>query len=413
MAARITAGRVALAAVAACALGLTAFLTAVRGVQYVGAIGRANGTLYDFGIFYRSAVAFWRGTAIYPPGQPNFSPPIAVVLLSPIAGAPAVVAYRVFVAVSLVVLVAALVWTAVAVHSRTGGAVAGVVALLATPALAATLGQGQVYALLAAGLATAWVLDRADHQRGAGIALGIVVACKPVLAPVLLWPLVRGRRRELVAALVTTAAATLAGAALVGPAQTLRYVRVALGGYPAHDVDNASLLTTGIRLVTPGREIPPLVDAPGLGWIAGVVVVALLTVTVVRAGRHELGLWALVAASLLASPLAWRGYLVVLYPGVIVLLATARTRLLGAFLVALLLVPHSLPSLWSDRASTGYITATLLGPLVLLATWAAFTEAASRPGEMAGDQSSSPGARRARGEQRAPVVRGPSALPDS
>jgi alpha-1,2-mannosyltransferase len=256
------------------------------------------------------------------------------------------------------------------------------------------------------------VLDRAGHQRGAGIALGVVVACKPVLLPVLLWPLLRGRRREVVAVLVTTLAATLVGAALVGPAQTLRYVRVALGGYPAHDLDNASLLTTGIRLVTPGREVPPLVDAPGLGWLAGVLVVALLAVTVARAGRHELGLWALVAASLLASPLAWRGYLVVLYPGVIVLLATARTRLLGVFVIALLLVPHTLPSLWSDPLSTGYVTATLLGPLVLLATWAAFTGAASPPGAGSGEEPTTAG-HRARAGDRAPVVPGSGAHPDS
>ncbi|GLZ49305.1 hypothetical protein Acsp06_54900 [Actinomycetospora sp. NBRC 106375] len=385
-------GRVSLAAGTVAALVLAVALTVLRGVQYLAAIPRANGNLYDFGIFYRSAVAFWHGTAVYPPGQPNFSPPVAVVLLSPVAAAPATIAYRVFVAVSVAVLVGALAWTARAVHARPAVVVGGIVALLATPALAATLGQGQVYALLAAGLATAWVLDRAGHEPGAGIALGVVVACKPVLAPVLLWPLLRGRRRELRASLITVVAATVAGVALVGPAQTLRYVRVALGGYPAHDLDNASLLTTGIRLVTPGREVVPLVDAPWLGWVVGAVVVALLAVTVVRAGRHELGLWAVVAASLLASPLAWRGYLVLLYPGVVVLLATARTRLLGMFLVALLLVPHSWPSVWTGRTSMGYLASTLLGPAVLLAVWAAFTGVAARsPEEASGQDPASPG----------------------
>ncbi len=50
----------------------------------------------------------------------------------------------------------------------------------------------------------------------------------------------------------------------------------------------------------------------------------LLTAYAVRSDESEMGLWALVAASLLASPVARHNYLVLLGPGILLLLARGR-----------------------------------------------------------------------------------------
>ena len=67
--------------------------------------------------------------------------------------------------------------------------------------------------------------------------------------------------------------------------------------------------------------------------------------------RHgpEVGLWVLVAASLLASPIAWHNYLVLLGPGILLLLA--RGRAAPAFLLlALQSIPAQWPLLWNTGA---------------------------------------------------------------
>ncbi len=88
-----------------------------------------------------------------------------------------------------------------------------------------------------------------------------------------------------------------------------------------------------------------------------------------------MGLWALVAASLLASPIAWNNYLVLLGPGVLLLLARgwAAPALL---LLALQSIPPLWPLLWQG---TNTIVATLALTLylyILIAHWLVFLVAA-------------------------------------
>src|SRR5215211_3756186 len=159
----------------------------------------------DFDSFWRSARAMLEGRNIYDTGVElvNLNPPLWTMLISPLGLLEPITAYRVFVLISLVVVVGYLTWTVEELLLGPGWTAVGVVMLLLSSPLLATLALGQVYPVLALGLVAAWVADRRDGQEISGAALGLVVALKPVLLPVLLWPLVRRRWRALLAALIS------------------------------------------------------------------------------------------------------------------------------------------------------------------------------------------------------------------
>ena len=102
----------------------------------------------------------------------------------------------------------------------------------------------------------------------------------------------------------------------------------------------------------------------------GVVVLTALRV------RHdpEMGLWALVAASLLAPPVSWHNYLVLLGPGILVLLARGWTSP-----ALLLLALQFVPPVWSEpwRHGSTVVAALVLNLYLcmLLAHWSAFVVA--------------------------------------
>jgi alpha-1,2-mannosyltransferase len=295
---------------------------------------------------------------------------VTMVALGPLALLSATAAYRVFVVLSVAALLAGLAWTGQSVQMSAGPAVLATGVLVVSPAAVDTLAQGQIYPLLGLGLVAAWVLGRQGRGRASGIALGLVVAFKPVFVAILLWPLLRRRHDVFVAALLAAAAATVVGVVVAGPAATLRYVAVLGAGFPHEDLYNASLLTTGLRLFTPGRDVPPVLDVPVLGWVVALAAVAVLAITLLRSRRTTTDLWAITAACLVASPLSWRGYLVVLFPGVLLLLAHPRARTLAVTLLAALSVPFTAPALFAAGTPLA-VVATLLLPATLVALWAA------------------------------------------
>src|SRR3712207_5064131 len=105
-----------------------------------------------------------------------------------------------------------------------------------------------------------------------------------------------------------------------------------------------------------------------LGYALGIGAI-ILTAMRVRHGS-EVGLWALVAASLLASPIAWHNYLVLLGPGILVLLAQGRTA--PAFLLlALQSIPGQWPLLWNEMDTVAASLALTLYLGILIAHWLA------------------------------------------
>jgi len=146
----------------------------------------------DFDTFRASAVALLDGGDIYhtPAKLRNLNPPLLTVLLAPSALLDALTAYRVFVGLTLLMVVGAVLAVARELRVTRGVTVAVVLAVLASSPLHGTLVLGQIYPLLLAGLVAGWVAERRGHPLLAASLYGATVALKPSLAPLLLLPVV-------------------------------------------------------------------------------------------------------------------------------------------------------------------------------------------------------------------------------
>ena len=357
-------------------------------VDYIGATLERIGTRsmayhVDFNSFWRSARAMLEGQSIYDTGVDlvNLNPPLWTVLISPLGFLEPITAYRVFVLISLVMVVGYLAWTVEELRLRPGWTVVGVVMLLLSSPLLATLALGQVYPVLALGLVASWVADRREEQELSGAVLGLVVALKPTLLPVLLWPFVRRRWRAFLAAFASGATATLVGILVLGPGTTLEYIGVLREQPVSAYWDNASLPSAAARLFTESPYAQNVATWPwmiGVGYALGIIAIVLTAMRV----RHgpEVGLWALIAASLLASPIAWHNYLVLLGPGILLLLA--RGRAATAFLLlALQSIPAQWPLIWNDRGTVAASLAMTLYLYILIAHWLALLAAMREPAD--------------------------------
>ena len=331
----------------------------------------------DFDSFWRSARAMLEGGDIYDTGVElvNLNPPLWTVLISPLGLLEPLTAYRVFVLVSLVVVIGYLAWTVEELRLRPGWTAVGIAMLLLSSPLLATLALGQVYPVLALGLVVSWMADRRGRQEVSGAALGLVVALKPSLLPVLLWPFVRRRWRAVGAALVAGGVATLVGVIVLGPGATWDYVGVLRDRSVSPYWDNASLPAAAARLFTQNSYAQNIATLPWMvpvGYALGVAAI-LLSAMRVRHGS-EVGLWVLVAASLLASPIAWHNYLVLLGPGILLLLA--RGMAAPAFLLlALQSIPAQWPLLWNQKGTVVASLAMTLYLYILVAHWLALLAA--------------------------------------
>lgn len=174
----------------------------------------------------------------------------------------------------------------------------------------------------------------------------------------------------------------LVGVAVLGPQATVEYVRVLRDEQIDAYWDNASLPAAASRLFTENEFVRNIAELPWMVPVAFAVGLGIALLTVLAARRGSGGeLWALAAASLLASPISWHNYLVVLAPGILLLLAQRRLAL-GFLLLALQFVPQQRPSLWRGD---GTVLAALMLTLylyVLLAHWLAFLTH-GEPGEAA------------------------------
>jgi alpha-1,2-mannosyltransferase len=331
----------------------------------------------DFDSFWRSARALLAGEDVYDTGARlvNLNPPAWTVLISPLGVLQVLTAYRVFVVISLVVTVGYLAWTAEEVRLGPAWAVVGGVMLLLSSPLLSTLALGQVYPVLALGLVAAWMADRRGRQRLSGTALGLVMALKPSLLPVLLWPLVRRRWRAFGAALAAGAGATFVGVIAAGPGATLDYIGILSDGSASPYWDNASLPGAAARLFTDNPYAEHAATLPWTVYLAYALGIGTVVLTVIKVQHdQEAGLWALVAASLLVSPIAWHNYLVLLGPGVLLLLARGRTG--SAFLLlALQCIPAQWPLIWNDRGTVAASLAMTLYLYILVAHWLVFLAA--------------------------------------
>ncbi len=333
----------------------------------------------DFDTFWHSAVALTQGADIYdtPAKLTNLNPPLLTVLLVPFAWLDALTAYRVFAVLTLLLVVASVLAVARELRlSRTVTALA-TLAVLASSPLHGTLVLGQIYPLLLAGLVAGWIAERRGHPVLAAVLYGVTVALKPSLAPLLLLPAVQRRWVPLRAGLLSAAGATLLGVLVAGPSSGFEWLRIAVTEPVPDTVDNASLPGLAVRFGVPSV----------VGMLLGA---AVLVGTLVWMGRNRDRIdpagtapWAVLAAGLLFSPIAWHNYLMLLWPGVLVLAVLGRGAV-TAVALAVAVVPVSWNAEWPPEG-LGAGLARSLYCVILLGYWVALLSSACRDSRSPGE----------------------------
>ncbi len=176
--------------------------------------------------------------------------------------------------------------------------------VVSIPALLALI-DGTISPVLMLGAALAWRCR--DHVRRCGAAVASVVVAKLFLWPLLAWMLITGRLRAFRAAVVIGVAIVVVGWALIGFA--------GLTGYP-HMLANLNYVEAdvGVSLVA-GLHAVGLADS-GANVLALVVAAAILACAgiLVRKPDGQRRAFALaVMAALIATPISWPNYLVLVY----------------------------------------------------------------------------------------------------
>lgn len=336
----------------------------------------------DFDSFWRSARAVWMGGSVYSTGARlvNLNPPFWTVIFAPFGLLGELDAYRTFVLLSLFITIGYLAWTASELRMHAGWATLATGALFLSSPLLATLALGQIYPVLTLGLVASWISDRWGKEVISGVLLGLVVAVKPSLLPVLLWPLVRRKWGSLGSAVIAGIAATLVGTVVLGANTTLDWIKVVRTQPLSTYWDNASLPSAAARMFTHNQFARPIAELPWMVAVAYIVGVVVVLFTAIRIWRgSEGGLWALVAASLLVSPVAWNNYLMMLAPGIFLLIARGRT-IPAILLLALQFMPPQWPILWSGKNSIPATLAMTFYLYSLVAHWASFVTFGRAPG---------------------------------
>jgi alpha-1,2-mannosyltransferase len=338
----------------------------------------------DFATFWRSARALVHGQDIYATeGLPNLNPPVTTLLLAPFGWMSWWPAYRAYTLLSVVLVIASVAAVAAELRVRPATAIGVAAAVLLSSPVLATLGLGQVYPILMAGITAAWVLGRRGRTVAEGAALGLVVALKPSLVPLLLVPLVRRRWDTLAAAITTGAVATVVGWAAAGWQSLPTWAERVLAHPVQTYVDNAALAGALARLTAPSPGAVPLVEVPGgaaTGLLLGAAIVA-VTAWLVRwppTSGPDTAVWAMTAAALLASPLSWHNYLMILMPGVLALVARGRWPL-AALLLSLALIGMEWQWAWPGPGGASPALAMSLYCGILVVHWVAFLPSPAGP----------------------------------
>jgi len=292
---------------------------------------RDEAVAYDFRVFYAAAEAVLRGDSPYPPlddpgtvfGRSYVYPPLTAFAVVPLTVLPEAVA-GVLVMLGLTVAVLAIPWVLGVQDWRCYGV------LLLWPPVLSAIQTGTVTILLALGAALAWRYR--DRAVAASFSVGLTLAVKTILWPLVVW-LAATRRvgTALASCAVGIAAVVLPWAAIgfagfTGYPDLLRHLEDAVGddSYTAYIV----LLDAG----APSE----IARAAWLG--VGVVLLAAVVVTG-RRGDERSAFVLAVAAALALTPIVWLHYFALL--AVVVALATPRLGIAWFVPIAMVLTPGS------------------------------------------------------------------------
>lgn len=205
--------------------------------------------------------------------------------------------------------------------------------------------MGTLNAFLMLGLASSWHW-RESRPLASGVILGVTAAAKLFLLPALVWPVLRRRYGQAVAAAVT-ALAVVVGGVVAGPLSLAGYIHM-MTRLGAREQAASWSLSSFLHGLGATRSVSS----------AGAVLVAAVCLAAVARQRARLGdgqaFAAVVLCSLLASPIVWGSYLLLV---TVPLLVVGRgNRVLGGFVLATwaLLTPDAAPA---TRVAVGVASA--------------------------------------------------------
>jgi hypothetical protein len=215
--------------------------------------------------------------------------------------------------------IAGVLWTFVLVLAVVGALWAcGVrdwrcyVAACGSPPVVAGLVYGNVSLVLVLAVALAWRLR--DRPWGVAALLGLVVAAKLFLWPLVVWLAITRRYRACALAVASGVAFVVVGWATVGFEGLSEYPSMLARHAAENDQDGVSIAALGAQLGLPGNQVLALAAGVVALWMAW------------RNRALELGAFAwAVTAALLASPMVWWHYYALLL--VPIALAAPRWRL--------------------------------------------------------------------------------------
>ncbi len=235
--------------------------------------------------------------------------------------------------------------------------------------------------VLAFGIAVAWRYR--DRPAVAGIAVGLVASLKIFLWPLGLWLLLTRRWRALGWAAAAAVAVNVVSWAALGLHQIGPYLRVVSAATKLEERAAYTPLALALRLGASrgGAEVVAVIVA--VGCLAACILLA-------RQGRDSAVLLGVITLSLLATPVVWIHYFVLL----VVPLAIMRPRLSPSWALPLLLFacPVTDPKLW-QLSLTLSVVAVLIAVLVRTPALAAGRGGDPRPDSARRSRPLSDGAR--------------------
>ena len=224
-----------------------------------------------------------------------------------------------------------------------------------SPALLSQIAMAQMAALLAALVTTAWAALRGDRPNAAGVLMGVAIALKPFLLPVVVWWAVSGAGRAAAVALAIAGGCIAAGIALMTLEPYSLWLATTRGASWVHFDLNLSLFGTASRLGLAGSPAP---------WIGACAAVAAITGACTRGRRSDAAWVTVLLACIIISPFGWAYYELIVAAPLVGTALEDRTLMRGA---ALLWLPPPLA-----------LANVALAPLGLILLWAVAARGARR-----------------------------------
>jgi hypothetical protein len=261
---------------------------------------------FDFrGTLWEPARAFLDGNAIYPEptrdavlvGNPTVYPPLFILLATPLALLPVGLASWVW----FVLLAVAVLASMRIVGVRDWRCL---VLAVTTPVVVHGLYYGNLTVLLLVPLALAWRYR--DRAAVAGLAVGVAVAAKLFVWPLVVWLLVTRRFRAAAWAIASSIVLVLGAWAVIGFEGVRDYPSLLRVVQDVYAVRSVSLSTVAGAFGAPVGAAVAVATAAGLACIAAAA-------WLVRGNDGDRRAFTvLVAASILASAIVWPNYLALL-----------------------------------------------------------------------------------------------------